>query len=348
LSTNQFIGEQTNVDLQGFNTFGIKARAHRLFRLESLEQLTALSQLLKDETQVFILGGGSNLLITQDIQSTVIQVALRGIQAIETSADSVLVEAGAGEPWHEFVLECLRQGWFGLENLSLIPGSVGASPVQNIGAYGVEMRECFESLTAWHWHTGELKQWRAAECQFAYRDSVFKHPQGKDWVILSVRFRLHTGAKGQASVNFNYADLKKQLEPILSEGRQPTPQEVSEAVCTVRASKLPDPAQLGNAGSFFKNPVVANHLSEQLAKVYPALPAWPVEHGTKLSAAWLIDQAGWKGFRKGDAGVHKNHALVLVNYGSATGQEMMDLARNIQASVYQRFGIRIEPEPIIL
>ena len=250
-----------------------------------------------------------------------------------------IVEAEAGEPWHPFVQEMLARGLSGVENLSLIPGTVGAAPMQNIGAYGVELKDVFHSLVALDRENGELREFSLADCAFGYRDSVFKHQTGR-WLILRVRFKLSFAAR----LHLDYGPVRQRLQ---EQGiNEPTPMHVSRAICEIRSEKLPDPAVLGNAGSFFKNPVVPAELAERIKQTHPGLVAYPQPDGqVKLAAGWLIEQAGWKGFREGDAGVHALQSLVLVNYGSATGRELLTLAQRIQADILERFGVTLEMEP---
>ena len=331
----------SDAPLQSLNTFGVVANAKQLLQLASEDSLDEL-RLKLDGRKPKLLGGGSNLVITQDIAAPVVHILLMGIRLVERIDNTVIVEAGSGEPWHPFVRHCLMQGWFGLENLSLIPGNVGASPIQNIGAYGQEVATTITSLRAWHVVSGETRTWSNEDCKFAYRDSAFKHGDGANWIILSVRFALSLVPNPQ----YWYADLKGHL--VAAKITEPSPIQISDAVCEIRSSKLPDPKKLGNAGSFFKNPLVAASLAEQIKATNPNVPIYVQADSAikKLSAGWLIDQCGWKGKRFGDAGVHKDHALVLVNYGQATGAEILALAHNIQASVQERFNVELEPEPV--
>ncbi len=335
--------------LKNLNTFGIEAQALELITLSTVDQLDSLHTLLTKDPRLIqgqplhVLGGGSNLLIGNNIDSLVLKIELTGIECIAQNGNQRLVKAAAGEPWHAFVRTCLDRGWNGLENLSLIPGTVGASPIQNIGAYGIELKDRFESLSAWNWRTNEVKIWGLSDCAFSYRNSAFKRADGNDWIILSVNFLLTT----ETAVNTEYGDLKTELLHNKIDPNGASAVQVSDAVCAVRQRKLPDPKQLGNAGSFFQNPIVGNVQAQQLKEQHPAMPQWPNPDGnTKISAAWLIDQSGWKGYRKGDAGVHQHHALVLVNYGAATGQQLTELAYTISASVYAKFDVQIYPEPI--
>jgi UDP-N-acetylmuramate dehydrogenase len=286
-----------------------------------------------------VVGGGSNLLLTGDIDALVLRMASRGIRITHEDCGGAIVEAEAGEPWHPFVQDMLARGLSGLENLSLIPGTVGAAPMQNIGAYGVEIKDVFHSLVALDRQSGELREFSVQDCAFGYRDSVFKHEVGR-WLILRVRFKLSFAAQ----LHLDYGPVRQKLQ---EQGVQsPTPMHVSRAICAIRSEKLPDPAVLGNAGSFFKNPVVSAELAERIKQAHPGLVGYPQPDGqVKLAAGWLIEQAGWKGFREGDAGVHALQSLVLVNYGSATGLQLLNLAQRIQADILQRFGVPLEMEP---
>ncbi|OHX14403.1 UDP-N-acetylmuramate dehydrogenase [Chromobacterium sphagni] len=332
-------------DLRPLNTFGMAARAAHFCRLDNLADLPdLLTHPLYLQGPVLWLGGGSNLLLTRDYPGLVAKVGLAGIRLLEEDGDDVVVEAAAGENWHDFVLHALEQGWYGLENLSLIPGTVGACPVQNIGAYGVEVKDHLQEVVCARLdHGGEALVLSNADCRFGYRDSVFKHEAAGKLLVTAVRFRLSR----RASLRTGYGDIQQQLE---RQGvSEPTPQDVSRAVIAIRRSKLPDPAALGNAGSFFKNPVVSRARAEALLAAHPKLPHYPTADGqVKLAAGWLIDQCGLKGYRNGDAGVHQKQALVLVNYGQARGEEIHALARQVQDAVAQRFGVRLEPEPLIL
>ncbi|BEV70541.1 MULTISPECIES: UDP-N-acetylmuramate dehydrogenase [unclassified Paludibacterium] len=335
-----------NAPLKALNTFGMDVRARHFLRLSALEDLPAL---LASEPYrrgpVLWLGGGSNLLFTRDHPGLVVQVALSGRHELDSDDETVLVEAAAGENWHEWVQYTLQQGWYGLENLSLIPGSVGACPVQNIGAYGVEVRErIHEVVCADLQDGGRTVVLSNAECAFGYRDSLFKHQAAGRYLICAVRFRLSRRPQIRAA----YGDIERELQQLAS-WPHPTPADVSQAVVSIRSAKLPNPLVLGNAGSFFKNPVVPEALADQLAAQYPRLPRYPAANGQcKLAAGWLIEQAGFKGYRQGDAGVHERQALVLVNHGSASGSEIRALAQRIQDEVEQRFGVRLEPEPVII
>ncbi|RPH42550.1 MAG: UDP-N-acetylmuramate dehydrogenase [Burkholderiales bacterium] len=330
--------------LGGLNTFGIRARARVLWRIAALDELPAVLRAVREDAggEPLVLGGGSNLLITGDVDRPVLQVALPGRRILEGDDDSVLIEAGAGESWDGLVRWSLAQGLSGLENLALIPGTAGAAPIQNIGAYGVEQRDVFDSLDAVDLHAGAARRFDAAECAFGYRDSLFKHAGGSRWLITAVRYRLPRRPR----LHLDYGEIREELGRA---GRsEPTAVDVADAVTAIRRRKLPDPAVLGNAGSFFKNPLLDPAQAQALIAREPGLPAWPAGDRVKLSAAWMIDRCGWKGHRDGDAGVHAAHALVLVNHGGASGAEVLTLARRIRDSVQSRFGVALEPEPVLV
>lgn len=329
--------------LKPFNTFGVEARARWFAEADGDQDVRdALRLAARLGVPLWILGGGSNLLLTSDVDALVLHMNSRGVRVLADDGERVVLEAEAGEPWHPFVLRSLELGLGGLENLSLIPGTVGAAPIQNVGAYGVEIKDVFAGLTALDCQTGELREFSVEQCAFGYRDSLFKQQPGR-YVILRVRFALSRAAE----LRLDYGPLRQQLQ---EQGvQQPTPLDVSRAVCAIRSAKLPDPALLGNAGSFFKNPLVSAVLAESLRARFPTLVAYPQADGqVKLAAGWLIEQAGWKGFREGDAGVHRLQALVLVNYGQASGAEILRLARRIQDDVSERFGVQLEIEPNVL
>jgi len=290
-----------------------------------------------------ILGGGSNLVLSDQVDALVLQMCLKGRQIVDNNDERVLVEAAAGENWHEFVLWTLQQGLAGLENLSLIPGTVGAAPIQNIGAYGQEMQDVFDSLTAFDFMTGETVQLDKAACRFAYRDSIFKHEYQNRMVILAVRFALPKPWRPRLA----YADVEQYLSQRGT--TDPSPTDVSNAIISIRQAKLPDPAQIGNAGSFFKNPVVSGAKRDSLMEVYPKLVSHLQNTGDyKLAAGWLIDQCGWKGKQLGRAGVYEKQALVLVNRGGATGADVRALASAVQADVLAKFGVMLEVEPVFV
>lgn len=334
---------QRAVQLAPFNTFGVAATAEHFVQVHSdAELVEALALATERGWPVQVIGGGSNLLLSADVPGLVVRMASLGKRIVREEAGQVLVEACAGEPWHPFVQWSLAQGLVGLENLSLIPGTVGAAPMQNVGAYGVEVKDVFASLAALDRHSGEVHELAGEACAFGYRDSVFKQQPGR-WVILRVRFALAR----QAPLHLDYGPIRERLALLGIE--QPTALDVSQAICAIRQEKLPDPAVLGNAGSFFKNPVVPAAQAEALKARYPGLPSYPAGPGqAKLAAGWLIDQAGWRGHRDGAVGVHVHQALVLVNHGGGTGQQVLALAQRIQASVQARFGVSLEMEPNLL
>lgn len=328
-----------NKSLKKYNTFGIDVNARSFIAVETVEELKAVLRKTY-ASEIFILGGGSNMLLTQDIEKTVVHLNLKGKRVVRETEDEVLVRAMAGENWHEFVLWCLEQDFGGIENLSLIPGNVGTAPIQNIGAYGVEIKDVFESCTALHVQTLELREFDLSECAFGYRESVFKNELKDQYIITGVTFRL---TKKQHRLNTSYAPLEGYLQ---ERGiTEPGIRDVSRAVISIRESKLPNPRELGNSGSFFKNPVVQQTDFESLKEKFPNMPSYPVsETEVKVPAGWLIDQAGFKGYREGDAGVHKNQALVLVNYGSATGNDILALSDRIRRKVMEDYGIDLQPE----
>ncbi len=326
-----------NHPLKSLNTFGIEAYARYYTELHDLQEL----QVLHANTSTFrekhlILGGGSNMLFSRDFDGTVIRMMSAGKEVTDRTNGHVYLRVQAGENWDDLVAYCVARGWGGLENLSLIPGQVGSSPIQNIGAYGVELKNTLVSLEAFDKHTGQMVTFSHDDCQFGYRTSVFKG-SGRH-VITSVTFRLDEDPK----INTSYGSVNQELAHM--EVSSPGIADVREAVCRIRRSKLPDPEELGNAGSFFKNPVVAEQTCRELQQKYPHLVAYHTDQGMKLAAGWLIDQAGWKGYRHGDAGVHDKQALVLVNHGKASGKEILNLAERIRASVKQRFGVNLQPE----
>ena len=331
---------RADVSLKPFNSFGVDVKARLFAEAHSdMDVREALAYAAGHDVPLLVIGGGSNLLLTGDIDAFVLRMASQGIRLLSDDGERVVVEAEAGEPWHPFVQHTLAQGWSGLENLSLIPGTVGAAPMQNIGAYGVEIKDVFSGLTALDRYTGELRDFTLDECAFAYRDSLFKQ-QADRWLILRVRFALSR----VAHLHLEYGPVRQRLTEQGID--QATPTDVSRAICSIRSEKLPDPAVLGNAGSFFKNPLVPAAHVAHLKVQYPDLVAYPQPGGQmKIAAGWLIERAGWKGFREGDAGVHKLQALVLVNYGNATGLELLDLARRIQKDIAERFQVDLEMEP---
>lgn len=331
-------------DLSNHNTMGLKASARFFAEIHSISDLReALQYGTKKNLEILILGGGSNILFISDFDGIVILNGIKGIQIISESENEVTLKIGAGENWHQLVLGCVEKGYGGIENLSLIPGTVGAAPIQNIGAYGVELVDVFECLEAYDIEHKELKTFTREECTFGYRDSIFKKQLKGKVVITSVTLRLSK----KPELNFRYSSLKERLKE--KEITEPTIKDISDTVIEVRQSKLPDPDEIGNTGSFFKNPVISVYQFDELKSAYSELPGYPVsERQVKVPAGWLIEQAGWKGKREGDAGVHGKQALVLVNHGEATGKEIWNLAEKIIESVHQQFDIRLTPEVNIL
>ena len=335
---------ERGVSLKPYNSFSLPAVAGTLVRIAS----DADVRRVVDHPQLgtapkFVLGGGSNIILTKDMPQVVLKVEVRGIRLVAQRADAWIVEAGAGEPWPEFVAHTLAHGWPGLENLALIPGTVGAAPVQNIGAYGVELKDRFESLDVVDLVTGRTQTLYADLCAFGYRHSVFKHSLANRTVITRVRFRL---PKPWQPV-LGYLDLERKMAE--TGNHAPSAQQVFDWVCAIRRAKLPDPAGLGNAGSFFKNPIVTPEQCRDIIGRDPEIVHYPLADGSiKLAAGWMIDACGWKGKHVGQAGVYEKQALVLVNRGGAIGSEVMLLAGAIQESVYGRFGIRLEPEPLVV
>ena len=333
-----------NVSLAGRNTFRVPARAAMMADVARADALAELFEfaMLRDGP-VLVLGEGSNLLFAGDFPGVAICLTMAGCRLVADDGDSALVRAEAGMNWNDLVGWTLGRGLAGLENLALIPGTVGAAPIQNIGAYGVEVGEFVDSVEAFNRDTGQVKQLAAADCGFGYRDSVFKRAADR-WVVTALQLRLPR----KREPRLDYAGVREELA-AMGAGDAPRPSQVAEAISRIRTRKLPNPALLGNAGSFFKNPVVAAATADALKADHPTLPVFPAGDGErKLSAAWLIETCGWKAFRDGDAGVAAQHALVLVNHGQATGAQLLDLARRIAASVRERFGVTLEPEPRII
>lgn len=332
-----------NFSLREFNTFGIDVKCSQFARFSSVEELRAILNARDISLPFMILGGGSNILFTKDYKGLVLKNEIYGFETNQIDSEYTIVTSGAGENWHSFVIKTIEKGLGGLENLSLIPGNVGASPMQNIGAYGREIKDSMYSLEALNVSTGEVETFLNADCKFGYRESIFKHEQKGQYIILTVSFRL----SNNPIINTTYGAIEIQL---LENGiTQPTIKDVSDAVICIRQSKLPDPKQIGNAGSFFKNPVVDYSLVEKIKKEYPDIPSYHVSEGKlKLAAGWLIEKAGWKGKTIENHGVHKNQALVLVNYGGATGNQIYDLSTSILADVQAKFGVLLEREVNIL
>ncbi|MEN8124109.1 MAG: UDP-N-acetylmuramate dehydrogenase [Bacteroidota bacterium] len=328
-----------NVSLKTYNTFGIDINAESFVSVSSIQQL---QDIISNHKDVFILSGGSNILLTNTITKPVIKLNTKGIEILENKSDSntVLVKVQAGENWHDFVLWCIEKDYGGIENLSLIPGNVGTSPMQNIGAYGVEIKDVFFELDALDIKTNTLKTFSKEVCNFGYRESFFKKEGKGKYIIVSVTFKL---TKSEHKLNTDYGAIQAELEK--NKITNPSITDVSNAVITIRQSKLPDPKEIGNSGSFFKNPVISKAHFENLKVNYPKIPHYLLPDDlVKIPAGWLIEQCGFKGKRFGNAGVHKNQALVLVNYGNATGEEILDLAKKIQKTVLEIFNISIEME----
>ena len=333
----------SNFSLKNFNTFGIDAKASEFVAVHSIEELKNVLVQYKNKPK-FILGGGSNMLLTQNIDALVIHIDLKGKEILLQNEKEVFVEVQAGEVWHEFVLWSIEHNFGGIENMSLIPGNVGTSPIQNIGAYGTEIKDTFISCTAIHIETQEIKTFTNEECKFGYRESIFKNEVRGKYIILSVVFKLTTS---NHKINTAYGDILSELAQ--NKVVNPTIKDVSNAVIAIRKSKLPDPKELGNSGSFFKNPVISAELFKTVQAKFPEIKSFPVsENEVKVPAGWLIEHAGLKGKRFGNAGVHKNQALVLVNYGGASGQEILEVAKTVQQTVFDTFGIAIEAEVNII
>lgn len=331
-----------NYSLKFYNTFGINVYAENFIQVNNLDELReALANL--NNKPVFILGGGSNVLFTKNISGFTIKMNIPGIEVVKEDEEFYYINANAGENWHQFVMYCVDNNYGGLENLSFIPGQVGAGPMQNIGAYGVELQDVFVSLKALNIVTGEVHIFSKSDCEFGYRQSVFKTKAKGNYVILSVMFRLTK----KPVFNTSYGVIEQELEKMGV--NELSIKAISQAVINIRRSKLPDPAEIGNAGSFFKNPVVSQSQFEILKNAYPSIPNYPQENGEiKLAAGWLIEQAGWKGKTIGNFGVHKNQALVLVNYGGASGQEIYELSETIMQDIFKKYGVTLEREVNIL
>ncbi|GAA0881328.1 UDP-N-acetylmuramate dehydrogenase [Algoriphagus jejuensis] len=330
---------QENISLKSLNTFGFDQNARFFTVADSVDTLkSALTWAKESNVDVLILGGGSNMLLTKDFDGLVVKVELKGIQLIHEDENHLWVKVGAGEVWHDWVMYAIGKSWAGIENLSLIPGTVGASPMQNIGAYGVEIKEVFDSLDALNRSTLELETFDAEACQFGYRESVFKRRLKDQYVICSVTFRLDKSP----AFHVDYGAIQDILKQ--NEAQQLSIKSVSDAVIEIRKSKLPDPNEIGNAGSFFKNPTIDKKQFEGLQADFPGIPGYLNETGVKVPAGWLIEQAGWKGRRIGEVGVHTHQALVLVNYGMGNGASVKALSEQIQQSVRQKFGIDLQPE----
>lgn len=333
-----------NFSLKPYNTFGINVSAKYFAAFSTAEELNELLNYNKINVHDnLVLGGGSNILFTKNFDGFVLKNELKGIELVKEDANHFYVKAFAGENWHQLVMHCIKHNYSGLENLSLIPGNVGASPMQNIGAYGVEIKDVFESLEALHKKDYIIHTFSANDCEFGYRESIFKRKYKDEFVILSVTFRLRKTPVYHTS----YGAIEQELEKLSVKNL--SIQAISQAVINIRSSKLPNPAEIGNAGSFFKNPTISSPEFQPLQKSYPEIPHYTVndEH-IKIPAAWLIEKCGWKGFRNCDAGVHAHHPLVLVNYGNASGKDIYDLSEKILQSVKHKFGINLKREVNII
>ena len=327
--------------LKAYNTFGLDCKAKLFAAFQSDKELKKL--LPKAQEPLLILGGGSNILLTQDFEGTVLKNEIQGIEIVKENEEHAIVKVGGGEVWHDFVMWSIENKLGGIENLSLIPGSVGAAPMQNIGAYGVEIKSVFEQLEAIEIDTLTSKKFNNEACQFGYRYSIFKGELKGKYIITKVYFKL------QKKHNFNtsYGAIEEELKNMGATTL--SLKAVSQAVINIRESKLPNPQEIGNSGSFFKNPVISTEQFKELQKEFPNIVGYSVSKDeTKIAAGWLIDEAGWKGYRKGDVGIHKNQALVLVNYGNAKGEELVALSREVQQSILYKFGIQLEPEVNII
>lgn len=333
---------QENISLRSYNTFGIDVLARKFASFESVSQLR---EILTPESSVLILilGGGSNILFTKNVDVLTLKNDIKGIEKIREDDEFVYIKTGAGEEWHSFVLHCINNNWCGVENLSLIPGRVGASPMQNIGAYGVEIKEVFHELEAYHIKDKSIVTFNLSDCCFGYRESVFKNKYKGQFIILTVTYRL----RKQPNFNTSYGAIEQELKKMGV--TELSIQAISQAVINIRSSKLPDPKLIGNAGSFFKNPTVSADKYNALQDKFPNIVGYTNSDGTiKLAAGWMIEQCGWKGFRRGDAGCHDKQALVLVNYGRANGEDIYQLSSEIVESVKDKFGVTLEREVNIL
>ncbi|GGE41436.1 UDP-N-acetylmuramate dehydrogenase [Psychroflexus planctonicus] len=334
---------EKNASLKEFNTFGLDVKAKQYIAINSEDELKHILKRFYAE-ELFVLSGGSNILLTKNVEATVLHIQIKGIKVIKEQKNHVLVEAKAGENWHAFVLWCIEKNYGGLENLSLIPGYVGTSPIQNIGAYGVELKDSFVSCKAIHKQTLEEVTFTKEDCKFGYRDSIFKNAYKNQFIITSVCFELTTK---KHSLKTSYGAIQAELKQ--HKIGNPSIKDISEAIIQIRQSKLPDPRKIGNSGSFFKNPVVDAAFFKKVYTTHPEMPFYELPDGTyKIPAGWLIESCGFKGMTKGDAGVHKKQALVLVNYGEATGEDIQNLAKAIQYKVQQVFNIQLEAEVNII
>lgn len=330
--------------IKGLNTFGVEAKAKYYASFQSVSELKKLLKTeIGEKHTPFVLGGGSNLLLTKDLNAFVLKNEITGKKLISEHENNVIVEFGAGEIWHDCVLWAIQNNWAGIENLSLIPGSVGAAPIQNIGAYGVELKECFHSLTGIFIDTLESRNFNNIQCQFGYRDSIFKKELKGKFIITSVQLKLSK----KHHLKTEYGAIQEELNK--RNISSPSIHDISNVVIAIRQSKLPNPKEIGNSGSFFKNPIVTNEIAKSLIKEHPNIPHYPAKEGyTKIAAGWLIEQSGWKGKRKGDAGMHEKQALVLVNHGNASGLDLKAVSEMVQKDVYNKFGLQLEAEVNIL
>ena len=332
---------QQNISLKSYNTFSIDIKARRFVNITSLNEL---KNIIRSEKLFFVLSGGSNLLLTKDIDKLVIHLNTKGIEVLQETNNDIFIKVQAGENWHEFVLWCIDHNYGGVENLSLIPGNVGTAPIQNIGAYGVELKDSMHNLEALEIDGLNAKTFTNKNCAFGYRNSIFKNELKGKYIITSVTFKL---SKNTHKLNSSYGAIQSELDK--SNIKNPTIKDISNAVITIRQSKLPDPKEIGNSGSFFKNPIISTTDFKSLQKTYPDAPHYIVsKNEIKVPAGWLVEQCGFKGKRFGDAGVHKKQALVLVNYGNATGEEILTLSKKIQNAVFKKFKIKLEAEVNII
>lgn len=341
---NRMLEILKDISLKPYNTFGLEVNASYFVEIKDIEDLKELlTSELYLSNKSLILGGGSNVLLTKNYEGLIIKNNLNGIKKVSENVHEVHLKAGSGENWHSFVLHTISQNLGGLENLSLIPGTIGAAPMQNIGAYGVEIKDVFVSLEAMHKQTLKVKTFDLEECAFGYRESVFKHDLKDQYYIISVTFKLQKFPE----LHIDYGAISQTLaEKNIT---KPSIKDVSDAVIEIRQSKLPNPTEIGNSGSFFKNPVVSGELFEQIQKEYPEIPSYPAGYDeVKVPAGWLIEKAGWKGYKKGEIGVHAKQALVLVNYGGGKGEDLVKLSKEIQEDVFQKFGISLQTEVNII
>jgi UDP-N-acetylmuramate dehydrogenase len=333
---------ESNVSLRSFNSFGIEVTANRFARFNSLDELRTHLSMFHASSPI-VLGGGSNVLFVKDRVEVVLRNEVKGFQEMNRDDEFLFIRAGAGENWHQFVMRCIDLGVGGAENLALIPGSVGASPMQNIGAYGVELKDIFHSLTAVDKQTLDVKEFTLDDCQFGYRESTFKHHLSDRFIIVDVTFRL----RRTPILNTSYGAIEEELSRM--NVHRPSVAAIAQAVMNIRRSKLPDPAIIGNAGSFFKNPTVSQEKADELRKMYEKMPAYPNADGSvKLAAGWMIEECGWKGYRRGEIGCHERQALVLVNFGNAKGADVLELSTEIMQSVMEKFGVALEREVNII